>query len=179
MLNLFGKRKIRPEKAANILVNYIIEVTEKGYQSVETLIETSNFFESSPLLPEDGHKHFLIVVSVGNLSFLPRFFDADTENNLKTECFNKLATAFDTDSETIKNLYSEYKSCMVKLNHPSKNMLYAMSKGVFTKLELNQYQEEFFKSQNVPNPMFLKKLDDIMAQTIFNWDDFLNQYKVS
>lgn len=178
MLSLFGKRKIKPEKAANILVNYIIEVTEKGYNSVETLVNTSNFFETKPEICPDGHKHFLIVACVGNLSFLPRFFDVDTEEAIKQDCFKKLALAFDTDSNTIKELYSDYKSTMVKLNHPSKNMLYAMSKGLFTKLDLNQYQEEFFRSQNVANPMFIKKLDDIMAQTIFNWDDFLQQYKV-
>lgn len=179
MLNIFGKRKIKTDKVANILVNYILEVTEKGYESVDALILNSNEFVEKPESNPEGLKNFLLIVFVGNMSFIPHYFDINIEEEITNECFNKLALAFDTDSETLKSLFKEYKSCMVKVNHPSKNMLYAMSKGLFHKLELNDYQEEFFKSQNVPNPTFIKKLDEIMAQTIFNWEDFLNKHKVA
>tara|TARA_R110001592_G_scaffold363221_3_gene681722 strand:+ start:113024 stop:113677 length:654 start_codon:yes stop_codon:yes gene_type:complete len=179
MLNIFGKRKIKADKLANILVNYIMEVTEKGYDGVEALIETSPEFVIKPETNPEGTKNFLLVVFVGNLSFVSRYFDQNVEDAIKEQCFTVLAQTFDTNSETLKSLYKEYKSFMVKVNHPSKNMLYAMSKGLFHKLELNEFQEDFFKSQNVPNPTFIKKLDEIMAQTIFHWDEFLSKHKVT
>jgi hypothetical protein len=179
MLNIFGKRKIKSDKLANILVNYIIEVTEKGYDGVEALIETSPEFVVKPETNPEGTKNFLLVVFVGNISFVSRYFDQDVEDAIKEHCFKVLADTFTTDAGTLKGLYKDYKSFMVKVNHPSKNMLYAMSKGLFHKLELNDYQEDFFKSQNVPNPMFIKKLDEIMAQTIFHWDEFLSKHKVT
>lgn len=179
MLNIFGKRKIKADKMANILVNYIMEVTEKGYDGVEALIETSPEFVVKPEANPEGTKNFLLVVFVGNMSFVSRYFDQDVEDSIKDHCFSVLAQTFETEASNLKTLYKEYKSFMVKVNHPSKNMLYAMSKGLFHKLELNNYQEDFFKSQNVPNPMFIKKLDEVMAQTIFHWDEFLSKHKVA
>lgn len=179
MLNIFGKRKVKSDKLANILVNYIMEVTEKGYEGVEALIETSPEFVIKPETNPEGTKNFLLVVFVGNMSFVSRYFDQSIEDSIKEQCYTVLAQTFDTTTDNLKALYKEYKSFMVKVNHPSKNMLYAMSKGLFHKLELNEYQEDFFKSQNVPNPMFIKKLDEIMTQTIFHWDEFLSKHKVS
>ncbi len=74
----------------------------------------------------------------------------------------------------------EYKKFLTRINHPSKNMLYAMSKGMFYKYELNPFQnEEYFRNLQTPNPIFLKRLDEVMGQFIFNWDDFVAKYKVS
>ena len=53
-----------------------------------------------------------------------------------------------------------------------------MSKAFFRKYGLNDFQEEFFKTQKVPNPIFQKRLDTVMTTYIFNWEDFIGRYKM-
>ena len=67
---------------------------------------------------------------------------------------------------------------MNRVNHPSKNMLYAMSKAMFYKYELNDHQVEYFRNLNTPNPIFLKNLDDVMSNFLWDWDAFEEKYKV-
>jgi hypothetical protein len=67
---------------------------------------------------------------------------------------------------------------MAHVNFPSKNILYSMSKAVFFKYELNQYQDEYFRSMNTPNPIFLKSLDEVMRNFIWDWEAFCDKYKV-
>ena len=39
-------------------------------------------------------------------------------------------------------------------------MIYGMSKAVFHKYGLNEYQDEYFRRMQAPNPLFLKRMDD-------------------
>ena len=61
---------------------------------------------------------------------------------------------------------------------PSKNIHYAMSKAVFYKYELNQYQDAYFQKMKSPNPLFLKRLDDIVEHFIWDWEDLRSKYKI-
>jgi hypothetical protein len=56
---------------------------------------------------------------------------------------------------------------------------YAMSKAIFFRYELNQYQTEYFKNMNTPNPISLKRLDDIVGQFIFDWSEFQENYRLT
>jgi hypothetical protein len=67
---------------------------------------------------------------------------------------------------------------MTRVNHPSKNMVYAMSKAVFFKYELSEYQDEYFKRMQAPNPMLLKRLDMVMECYLWNWDSFFKKFKI-
>jgi hypothetical protein len=67
---------------------------------------------------------------------------------------------------------------MAHINAPSKNNLYAMSRAVFYKYELNQYQDEYFMRENAPNPIFKKNLDDVMRNFVWDWSAFTEKYKV-
>ena len=53
-----------------------------------------------------------------------------------------------------------------------------MSKAVFYKCDLNQYQESYFKTMNTPNPLFLKRLDELIINFIWDWDVFLKKFKL-
>jgi len=67
---------------------------------------------------------------------------------------------------------------MSRINTPSKNTLYAMSKAVFFKYNLNAYQQDYFKIMQTPNPLFLKRMDEIMANFLFDWESFTDKFKV-
>ena len=72
----------------------------------------------------------------------------------------------------------EYQKFMQRINHPSKNMVYAMSKAVFQKYDLNDFQDEYFKRLQSPNPLFLKRMDQIMVNFLWDWDSFFKKYKI-
>jgi len=43
---------------------------------------------------------------------------------------------------------------------------------------LNDFQDEYFKRMQVPNPLFLKRMDEIMGNYLWNWDAFFKKYRI-
>jgi hypothetical protein len=58
-------------------------------------------------------------------------------------------------------------------------MVYAMSKGIFDKYMLYNFQDEYFKRMQAPNPLFLKRLDEIVENFVWDWDVFFKKYKLN
>jgi hypothetical protein len=73
----------------------------------------------------------------------------------------------------------DYQSFISRINHPSKNMVYGMSKALFVKYNLNDFQDEYFKRMQAPNPLFLKRMDEVISNFIWNWDAFFKKYKLN
>ena len=80
---------------------------------------------------------------------------------------------------TIKNYLEEYSSYISRVNHPSKNILYGMSKAVFFKFNLGKHQEDYFAQLNSPNPIFLKRIDNIMENYLWDWNALFNKHKIT
>ena len=78
-----------------------------------------------------------------------------------------------------EKLVRDYQSFITRVNHPSKNMVFGMSKAMFHKYGLNEFQDDYFKRMQAPNPLFLKRLDEVMANFIWDWDVFFKKYKLS
>jgi len=178
MLTLFGKKRINVNKVSNILVNTIIEYVEKGFPQLIDIINLGPEFKSSPGIKAEDDNEFLLILLVGNLNFVPIYFDVEISEEITRLVKEKFAQALEIDANALEAILKDYKSFLIRKNHPSKNMLYAMSKGMFYKYELNCFQDDYFKGLNTPNPIFLKRLDEIMHQFIFNWDEFIAKYKV-
>ena len=53
-----------------------------------------------------------------------------------------------------------------------------MSKAIFHKYNLNDFQEDYFKNMKAPNPLFLKRLDEIVSHFIWDWDSIKAKLKV-
>lgn len=178
MAILFGKKRISESKLANVLVNSIVEFADKGFPEVVDIIIHCPEFTSPPEISVDDNSDFLMILLVGNLNFVNIYLDANQSKRVKELVTAKFADIFGVDAEELAKTKKAYKEYLAKVNYPSKNMVHAMSKGVFFKYNLNEYQEEFFKSQKTPNPIFHKKLDDVLSHFIFNWETFLSKYKV-
>lgn len=181
MLTLFGigKRKISENKVANILVNTLIEYCEKGFPEVAEVVNCSPEFHTSPEVNKEEYSEFLLILIVSNLNFLPIYLNPETAIHINELVIEKFAAIFEMTPKEFDEKLKEYKRFLTRVNHPSKNMLYAMSKGMFYKYELNPFQnEEYFRNLQTPNPILLKRLDEVMGQFIFNWDDFVAKYKV-
>lgn len=182
MLTLFGigKRKISENKVANVLVNTLLQYSENGFPEVADVINNSPEFSSSPNVDRENYTEFLLILIVSNLNFLPTYLGPDISATVNDLVIEKFAAIFEVTPKELDDKLKEYKRFLTRINHPSKNMLYAMSKGMFYKYDLNAFQnEEYFRNLQAPNPIFLKRLDEVMGQFIFNWDEFIGKYKVT
>jgi hypothetical protein len=82
------------------------------------------------------------------------------------------------DINAFKNLIREYQSFITRVNHPSKNWIYGMSKAIFDKYTLYNFQDEYFKRMQAPNPLFLKRMDEVVENFVWDWDAFFKKYKL-
>lgn len=179
MLGSLIKRKLSDNQVANIFINSIFDTVDNGFKEVAQLINEDVAFVTSPSLSAEKNGEFALIVIVGNLSFLESTFEAEQAARVEGIIFEKLAKMYEMSVSDFTKLIRDYQTFISRVNHPSKNMIYGMSKAVFHKYGLNQYQDEYFKRMQAPNPLFLKRMDEVMASFIWNWDAFFKKYKIN
>lgn len=175
---IFGKKKLKEDKLANIFVNGTLEAVDKGFEDIIGLIKDSPEFISTPEIDPNEDSKFLLIVLAANLKEIPKHLAAHQDHRMINLIITKLAAVFDVDFDKLEGILREYQSYLGRVNHPSNNNLYAMSKAVFFKYDLGQYQEEYFKKMNAPNPLFLKRLDEAMALFLYNWKDTQEEFQI-
>jgi len=178
MFKIFGKKKIKENVVANIFVNSILNTIDNGFSEIAGIINDSPEFILSPNISITDDNAFTLVIIAANLDFLPEHIHDAKEDHVTSLIFSKLSNVFDCDQEKLEATIAAYQSYLKKKNHPSKNMHYAISKAIFWKYNLNQYQDEYFKNMRSPNPMFLKRLNEATYNFIWNWDAFTNKYQI-
>lgn len=179
MFTLFGKKKLKEEIVANIFINSILDTVDNGFPEIVGLINEAPEFVQSPNLSEDDSEKFLLIVLAGNLKYIPKYFNNNADDRLIDIIMEKLSKIFNVDPVNLKKVIDDYQSYLSKVNHPSKNTLYGMSKAIFHKYELSKYQDDYFKNMKSPNPMFLKRLDEVIENFIWNWESFNEKYQVA
>jgi hypothetical protein len=179
MLGTLIKRRLSDNQVANVFINAIFDSVDNGFKEVASLINEDAVFMKSPEISNAESGEFGMIVIVGNLSFLESTFEADQAGRVEKLIFEKLARIYDMKDADFEKLVRDYQSFITRVNHPSKNMIYGMSKAMFHKYGLNEFQDEYFKRMQAPNPLFLKRLDEVMANFIWDWDVFFKKYKLS
>jgi hypothetical protein len=179
LLGTLLKKKLSDEQVANIFVNALLDVVDNGFGEVAGLINDDLAFVQSPTISESQNGEFALIVIVGNLSFLESTFDAAQAVRVEMLIFEKLSRMYEMSVDEFQKLVREYQSFISRINHPSKNMIYGMSKAIFEKYKLNQFQDEYFRRMQAPNPLFLKRMDEVMSNFIWNWDAFFKKYKMN
>jgi hypothetical protein len=178
MLSTIFKKKVTDEQLANVFVNGILEVIDKGFDEVKSIMEEDPAFVSKPDLSQASDGHFAMIVIVGNLQTLSDSFSPRQQQNLEPMIFKRLSEAFQMEEREFEGYFKEYSSYMNRVNHPSKIILYSMSKAMFYKYKINAHQDDYFKSMDSPNPLFLKRMDEIMKNFLWNWEAFFKRYKI-
>ena len=178
MFRTLIKKKLTDNQVANIFINAIFDSVDKGFQEIASLINEDPVFVSSPSIEETASGEFGMIIIVGNLSFLESTFDADQASRVESLIFKKLAKIYDIDEEDFIKLIRGYQKFISRVNHPSKKWIYGMSKAIFHKYKLNEFQDEYFKRMRAPNPLFLKRMDEVVANYIWNWDAFFKKYRI-
>lgn len=172
------KKKITDQRLATLFVSSLTKTVELGFADVACLLNDDPDFVVSPKIASTDDNEFLIITLVGNIKLMTDRLDGDAETRVRRAVLEECAKMFETDYDHFGTVYREYGELMMRINHPSKNILYAMSRAVFLKYGLNQYQADYFKSLNTPNPLILKRMNEIMANFIWDWDAFLEKYKI-
>lgn len=175
---LVAKKRITDDQVANLFVNATLEAVEKGWPVVAAVIRDSPEFVRTPEVDDLDFGKFLMIVISANFEFIPGHFDAGHDREIIRCCIEKFAHVFDLETEKFARKVKDYRSCLKRLNMPSKNPHYGMAKGVFSKYGLNEYQEDYFSSLKSPNPVFLKNMDEIMKHFIWDWENFRSKYKL-
>jgi hypothetical protein len=179
MLGTILKRKLSDNQVANIFINAIFDTVDNGFKEVAQLINEDVAFVNSPSIHVNDHGEFGLIVIVGNLSYLESTFDAEQAGRVEKIIFEKLSKIYNIQEVEFTKMIREYQNFITKVNHPSKNMIYGMSKAVFYKYNLNEYQDEYFRRMQAPNPLFLKRMDEVMSNFVWNWDAFFKKYKLN
>lgn len=179
MFTIFRKKKITEDQLANFFVSSLLNLVDKGFPDVAAMINADPEFSAPPCLAAADSDKFLLIVASGNIQLLSKHFERMQDVRLAESINRKLANALGVEPQKLKELLNKYQSWMTRINHPSKNIHYAMSKAVFYKYDLNQFQSEYFRNMNTPNPIFLKRLDEVIAQFIWNWENYKEEYRIT
>ena len=179
MLGLSLKRKLTDNQVANIFINALFDTIDNGFIEVANMINEDVVFVRSPEIASESNAEFGLIVIVGNLSFLESTFDPEQAVRVERLIFQKLSKIYNITEGEFTKLIREYQAFITRVNHPSKNMIYGMSKAVFHKYHLNDFQDEYFKRMQAPNPLFLKRMDEVMTNFIWNWDVFFKKFKLN
>lgn len=179
LLGTLLKRKLSDDQVSNVFINALLDVVDNGFNEVAELINEDLAFVKSPNIETTQNGEFALIVIAANLSFLESTFDADQAVRVEQIIFEKLGKMYSMSTLDFQGLAREYQSFIARVNYPSKNMIYGMSKAMFEKYKLNDFQDDYFRRMQAPNPLFLKRMDEVMANFIWNWDAFFKKYKMN
>ncbi len=179
MFTLFKKKKVTENVTANIFINSIFNTIDSGFPEIVGILNDAPEFVSCPQLSIANDDHFVLIVFATNIDFIENYFESQNADSLKIEIIEKLSEIFGTSSDELTKAINSYQKYLSKINFPSKNKVYAMSKAIFGKYNLYDFQDDYFKNMKSPNPMLLKRLDEVMESFVFNWEVFDKKYHLS
>lgn len=179
MLGTLIKKRLSDNQVANIFINALFDTVDNGFKEVAQLINEDTAFVRSPEIADKENGEFALIVIVGNLSFLESTFEAEEASRIERIIFEKLAAMYEMSILDFTKMIREYQTFIARINHPSKNMIYGMSKALFHKYGLNEFQDDYFRRMQAPNPLFLKRMDEVIGNFIWNWDAFFKKYKLN
>jgi len=179
MIGRLIKRRLDTNKLANVFVNSLLGATEEGFEDICAMINEDAAFISDPDITDKEMDKFLLIVIVGNLRYLDTHFGASEAKEIHKQIVRKFAKIYEMEGVDFDSIIQDYDHFISKVNNPSKNTLYGMSKAVFHKFKLNDFQESYFKNMRTPNPLFLKRMDEIMMRFLWDWDEFFKRHKLN
>lgn len=178
MLGIFGRKKISEDQLSKIFINAMWKMSSGAFPEISAMLNENPEFTNSPGLSTEDHTRFFFIIISGNLKYLPHRLGGTHGRFIVMKIYNQLAEMFDTGPNSIEKHIKMLQSEMSRLNHPSKNTLYAMSKLFFHQYDLYQFQENYYRDIQAPNPLILKRLDAVMDSFLWDWEAFSEEYRV-
>lgn len=176
---LFGRKRISEEKLANAVVNAVFQLTEHGYPMIMDELQDAPEFVARPVFGPGDDELFALIVLAGNLMDAPKHLPAGQDRRFVSHSISKFAAAMGQSASELELEVVALQHFMDRVNHPSKNTVYAMSKAVFHKYDLFRFQDAYFRSMKAPNPIVLKRLNQLMSFCLWDWAAVLEEWKVT
>ncbi|MBK6627734.1 MAG: hypothetical protein IPG35_09090 [Flavobacteriales bacterium] len=177
---LFGKKKITEDRLANVFVNALLELVGHGFADVAAELNESPELVAEQVLDPSDDGAFLMTVLAGNLLELDRQLPSGLDRRLTALVLSKFAQATGLRSSDLEREVGALKAMMARLNHPSKNTVYAMSRALFHQYDLFGHQtDEYFRDKREPHPVTLKRLNSLMGFFLWDWENFHEHYRIA
>lgn len=173
------KKKVAEEKVAELFVNIIFNAVDSSFPEVAELLNNDVNLINQGRVNPDNQDDFLLIVIAGNYKLLDDYFFEGQEDRIRELTVAKLADIYAIDSVSMRTIIENLLSYFKKINYPSKNTHYGMSRAVFLKYDLNDYQKDYFRKLKAPDPILLKNIDEIMEQFIIKWDTLTEKYRIT
>ena len=178
LLSWLSRKKLTDEQVANIFVNTSFDTVEQGWPQVAAFLNAAPEFDTPPQLDPEDYGKFLMIVVSANLGLIPKHFDPGVDRAIIQRCCAKFGFALGLPPDTFARKVKEFRAFMKEVNRPSKNTLTAMTRAVCYKYDVISHQEPYFRDMNVPNPILQKNLREVMEHFLWDWEEFVDQYKV-
>jgi len=181
-LGLFSwmtKQKLTEEQVASLFVSTTFESVEHGWPEVASFLNEHPLFIQCPGLDTEDYGRFLMIVVSANLQMIPKHFDSGTDRQIIQHICSKFAKSLHITPEVFTRKVKTYRSFMKQINQPSKNVVLAMTRAIFYKYRLNEFQEEYFSNMNTPEPNIQRDLKVLMSNFLWDWEAFNESYRVT
>jgi hypothetical protein len=175
---MWGRKRLTTDEVGRMFVHATLDSVEDGWPQIAALVRDSPEFETQPAIDDEAFGPFLLVIVAGNLDFIREHFTPECQRGIVEAITRHLAQMIESDATDVAQRITHVRKLMSRLNRPSKKTTSAMARGVFTLYQLNDFQAEYFAGLNVPNPLFLKRIDEMMAHFLWDWTAFNKRYKV-
>ena len=176
---IFGKKRISEDKFANVFVNAVLRLTEQGYPTVVAELEEASEFVTRPVFGPGDDELFALILFAGNLMEAPKHMSSGQDQRLAQHAYSKFAPLMDTSAAELETETIALQHFMARINHPSKNTVYAMSKAIFHKYDLFRHQNAYFREQKAPDPIVLSRINKLMQYCLWDWAELLEDWKVT
>lgn len=171
MLSIFKKQRIHVQELTTEFVDAFLPTVYQGFPEVAAIINESIEFVESPNLDKEDVDRFLLICLAANVTAIQQCFSSEYDQVITRNVLEQVALKGGVSYEDLVRTVTSTQKFISKVNHPSKNILYGMSKAIFYKYNLSKYQVEYFRKLNSPNPIFLKRLDEAVECFLWNWAD--------
>ncbi|MBV6405383.1 MAG: hypothetical protein GFGODING_02151 [Flavobacteriales bacterium] len=168
------------ERLANVLVNALLEMVEQGFPDVAAELGESPELDGGQVIDPADDGAFLMIVLAGNLLELDRQLPSGPDRRITALTLSKFAQATGVQTSDLEREVGMLKAMMARLNHPSKNTVYAMSRALFHQYDLFGHQtDEYFRDKREPHPVTLKRLNGLMGFFLWDWENFHEHYRIA
>jgi hypothetical protein len=176
LLNI--KKKLSDNQLANVFLNGILDLVDTSFAEIADLINEDAVFVQAPNIDRTDNTEFTMIILVANICSLENTFESVQAVRIEQLIFEKLGVMMQVTASEAESVVREYQKFMARVNSPSKNVLYSISKAIFHKYNLNQFQDEYFRRLQSPNPIFIKRMDKVVEGFLWDWDAFFKKYKL-
>ncbi len=177
--SLFGKKRLREQHVANVLVGTINELAEETFPTLADFLNEVPELKESPKIKPNQIEWFLYIVFSANLYNLKFHFESNQLNRMRILIIDEFIESLENREHDLTlehiNNYEEY---IAGIDRNTGDLPKAVATAIFNKFGINNCQVDHFQKMNTPNPIIIKSIEDATKNYIWNWSDLLEKYKM-